>query len=210
MEGKIYSQDESLAHLLVEWQASGDRDKFANLWAHAASLIRQSVRVTLARANLRDPASADDAVSLVIDHIRRLPSGEVAQYDGERNAAGYLRWLAATRSKDVVRSRRRQQRRERPWPEQLEIADAANEPEDASQAGWAAEAMLALKNAIAELDERSQDVLMSHFEGERQADTARRLGVCPGTVTRIRQRAIERLRLVLQKDAQPWRPQQPR
>jgi RNA polymerase sigma factor (sigma-70 family) len=210
MRGKQISQGENLAHLLCEWQVSGDCDKFANLWAHAASLVRQSVRITLARAHIRDPASADDAVSLVMEHLRRLPSGEVTQYDHERDATNYLRWLAAMRAGDVIRRRRRQSRRERSWPEQWGFAPSVNEPEDASQAGWAAETILALKNAIAELDERSQDVLMSHFEGERQADTARRLGVCPGTVTRIRQRAVEKLRVALEKEGQGWRPPQPR
>jgi RNA polymerase sigma factor (sigma-70 family) len=51
-----------------------------------------------------------------------------------------------------------------------------------------------LHSAIAALDARSQEVVGCLLKGLTQAEIAKELGVCEGTVSRIRAKAIEQLR----------------
>jgi RNA polymerase sigma factor (sigma-70 family) len=200
--------DKMLAGLVDAWQAGGDGDALAILWGAAAPIVHKVARVTLAKSNIRDPAAVDDAVSLVMDYLRRLPSGAVAKYDCERSAANYLKWLATNRSRDVSRSRRRL--REKPWLGLPEIPAPSNKAGDANEATVCNEFVAALHQAIAKLDGRAQEVIKRHLAGERRARTASDLGVCEGTVTRIRQRAMAQLQAaLLEKDRGP-RPRQPR
>ncbi len=196
-----------LARLVDAWQAGGDGDALAILWAAAAPIVHRAARVTLAKSNIRDPAAIDDAVSLVMDHLRMLPGGAVAKYDCEQSAANYLKWLATNRSRDVIRSRRRQ--REKPWLGLPEIPAPSNEAGDANEATACSELVAALHQAIAKLDGRSREVIKRHLAGERQARVASDLGVCEGTVTRIRQRAMAQLQTMLLEQDRGHRPRQP-
>lgn len=196
-----FAYDETLASLIDKWQATGDADTFALLWSAAASTVCRSARLALARSDIRDPAAVEDAISLVLDHLRRLPEGAVAKYRQDRSAANYLSWLARQRAKDVIRGRRR--RREKVWPELPDVAappvDFVGAEEETTSRG---ELLAALADAVAALDERSRNVIQRHLAGDKQGRIAKDLGVCEGTVTRIRQRAMERLGGLLRKAGQ--------
>lgn len=67
-----------------------------------------------------------------------------------------------------------------------------------------------LNEAIKALEERSRLVIDRHLAGEPQAVTAKVLGVCEGTITRMRQRAIQRLRELLMEPAADLQRSKPR
>jgi len=62
----------SLSLLLLRWQASGDTGAFDTLVAQARRQVERVAERVLQQHGLRDPAALDDAVSLVLDHLRRL------------------------------------------------------------------------------------------------------------------------------------------
>lgn len=57
----------------MAWQRAGDHADFDALWAVASGLVTRSVRQTFLRAFCRDAASMDEAVALVMDHLRMAP-----------------------------------------------------------------------------------------------------------------------------------------
>lgn len=214
-----------LERLLRQWQESGREavlEQLIRVAAPAASCVIQGV---LRRRGIRDPHAVDDALALVFDHIRRLPgAGEgersVAPFvpvakAGDRGRA-FLHRLAKDRALDVARSRRRRARHVRTFSQldQLAtsrltggIADAPQGPissagdpaagEEMSAAAAAAESSRRLRAALARLSARDRQVIDLLLEGKNQAVIAHVLGVCEGTVSRIRRHAIDRLRTLL-------------
>ena len=67
-----------------------------------------------------------------------------------------------------------------------------------------------LHDAMKALDERSQLVIERYLASEPQIVTAKFLGISEGTVTRVRQRAIQRLRELLPEGATNPRTSKPR
>jgi RNA polymerase sigma factor (sigma-70 family) len=186
--------------LLLRWQQSGDHGDFAALWDVAARLTMQTVKQVFRRASCRDTASMDEAVALVMDHLRRLPSGKVTPFKAAGSGAAYLTWLAGRRAADVLRLRRLRARRLQRLADALPLITAVADGETERDA----QNRRALEDCIRQLDERSRLVLEAYLRGEPQARAAKAIGVAEGTVTRIRQRAIAELRRLLggQGDAQ--------
>jgi hypothetical protein len=107
MREAIFPDEKNTCSLLQAWQAGGAPDDFHQLWKGIKSMVESTVRKTLCRQGIRDPSAADEAISLVMGHLLRLPSGGVAKFDGNQSATGYLFWLSSRRCRDVTRSLRR-------------------------------------------------------------------------------------------------------
>ena len=207
-----------LSTLLLAWQSSGDDACLASLLAAARPLIERMALSTLRRHHVADPAAVDDAVSLVLDHLRRLPgssAGEriVARFAARRSARdgemaddvgqAYIIWLTRERALDVARSRRRLNRRTSCFSDLS--ADAtrrlASRDEDGAAVG-ASQAPLAamcsrLHDAIRLLEPRERTVIEMLLDGKTQVVIAHAIDVCEGTVSRLRSKAIASLRLFL-------------
>ena len=109
----------SLEALLLEWQATAEPRHLEALVAAARTLAEDVAGAALARCGIHDLSAVDEAVCLVLDHLRRLPGDDslgrhVARFaprttDGGRCAAadpgrGYLVRLSHDRALDVARS----------------------------------------------------------------------------------------------------------
>jgi RNA polymerase sigma factor (sigma-70 family) len=193
-----------LSELLVDWQATGDHSVLARLLDAGLPLIRLRVRQALAGMHVVDPWAIAEAVSLVLEHLRRLPLGEVAAF---RPGVGgsYIRWLSQARARDVARRHRvRQQRRRR-----LLSMAATSDPRCgrlSERLPTPLEDVLAkerserLALAVARLPRRQREVAHGLLEGKSQADLSRTLGICEGTVSRLRAKALERIREALRDE----------
>lgn len=201
----------SLDALLDAWQSTGDEQALESLLRAAVPIIEQSVRRALHATGIRDPAAADDAVALVLDHLRRLhgaAAGEarVAAFaaasderPGRSDTLAFLRLLARSRARDVARSHRRVARHVLPFSaidgktaDQLQAIVAlarADDPEPAP--------LERLHAAIGALEPRERTAISLRLEGKSLAVIAHVLGVCAGTASRIHARAVARLRAAL-------------
>ena len=207
----------SIESLLLEWQSRADEQCLEDLVKMIMPLLERVAARTLQRLGIRDRSAIDDTTALVFDHLRRLPS----QPPGERSVmpfaanrphnrpepgdsgAAYLHRLTHDRAIDVVRARRRRARHAAPvsefggaahisvyrWTE-FDAADdmAAADAESAS-----------LHQEIDRLEPRLRTVIAMLLEGKSQVAIANTLGVCEGTVSRLRVRAIDHLRRALAK-----------
>jgi RNA polymerase sigma factor (sigma-70 family) len=208
---------DDLEALLCAWQSTGSHAALEDL-IHAAEPVAVVVIArVLGQRGVRDPAAVDDALALVFNHLRRLPgvaAGEhaVTRFDPGRGLAAdhgraYLQRLAHDRAIDVARSRRREARRVSTFSA-LEAGSAAtlesrmiprvtpSEPEELDESGCGIDA--ALESALLQLDPREREVVRLLFEGKSQAVIAHVLGVCGGTVSRLRGRAIAKLQAAIQ------------
>jgi len=208
-DGGIAASPPSIATLLAGWQRSGDPHCFAVLAVAVRPVVESVALKVLRNRHIADRSAIDDVLSLVLDHLRRLPgaSGDdrrVARFrDGDpaiANGLAFIRVLARTRSLDVARGHRRRWRRMAP----LSLADdMQNRRVDWNSAdGQQAQDDIhqRLAAAIDRLDPRLRTVVELLLAGTSQADIARTLGVCEGTVSRDRGRAIARLRGLLAED----------
>jgi RNA polymerase sigma factor (sigma-70 family) len=209
MREAIFPDEKTTCRLLQAWQAGGGPDDFHQLWKGIKSMVESTVRKTLCRQGIRDPSAADEAISLVMGHLLRLPSGGVAKFDGNQSATGYLFWLSSRRCRDVTRSLRR--RREVSLSEvERRIAEPLVESHFDCGEDRHGGMINSLHDAMKALDERSQLVIERYLASEPQIITAKFLGISEGTVTRVRQRAIEKLRKLLPEVATNPRPSKPR
>ena len=206
--------DTELATLLCEWQTTGIHAALEDLIRSAKPIATVVIGRVLCQRGIRDPAARDDALALVFNHLRRLPgstAGEpsVAPFDPGRgritdHGRAYLQRLAHDRAIDVARRCRRQARREATFsalddvsasrlPEQASVSAAnpssAEKEEDEEQL---------LAGAMAGLDPREQQLVRMLLEGKSQAVIAHVLGVCEGTVSRMRCRVIAKLQTAIQ------------
>jgi len=191
--------------LLERWQASGDPAHLEVLVAAVREVVEDVAARTLVQCHVADRSAVDDVVSLVLDHLRRLPRGGeaergVARFRGDEVAVGrglaYIRLLARNRAIDVVRSPRR---RERHGPV-FSMLDASGRRtiatgHDAGEAN--ADDHERLLDAVARLEPALREVVELLLDGKSQTVIAHMLGVCEGTVSRMRTRAIGRLRDLL-------------
>lgn len=191
--------------LLERWQASGDPAHLEVLVAAVREVVEAVAARTLVQCHVADRSAVDDVVSLVLDHLRRLPRGgeaerRVACFRGDEVTVGrglaYIRLLARNRAIDVVRSRRR---RERHGPV-FSMLDASGRRtiaagHDAGEAN--ADDHERLLDAVARLEPSLREVVELLLDGKSQAVIAHMLDVCEGTVSRMRTRAIGRLRDLL-------------
>ena len=224
----------SIESRLVAWQSTGDSEHLESLIAAVLPLAEHAIAQTLRRQGVCDPSAIDDAISLVLDHIGRLPgsstfgtvvtrfdaghgygNGQSHHHDHNHNqrhgrhpphtdpGQAYILWLARNRAADVARERRRQLRRSVPFSlldgtVEVEVkrrAAPATGTADASDP--CCEAAHRLNEVIARLVPRQRAVIELLREGKSQVVIAHALGVCEGTVSRLRQRAIGELKRLL-------------
>jgi len=202
---------DTAAHLLLRWQETGCSAAFAALVRTVAPDVTRTAVAELRRRGVRDLTAIDEVVALVLDHLRRLSAsgpGErsVVKFSLQRShphggrdrdaAAVYLAQLARGRTIDVVRRRRRA--RAVPFSqlddgERLAVAtlpcvDARLDRDDDAER---------LRAAARRLGPRERSLVELLLAGKSQAVIAHVLGVSAGTVSRLRQRAIESLRRLL-------------
>lgn len=194
--------------LLAAWQASGDPARLELVVTAVRQVIEAVATRTLARCHVADRSAVDDVVSLVLDHIRRLPCGAAAErpvavFRGYESAGGrglaYIRLLSRNRAIDVVRSRRRHERHGAVFSALDDDGRRAVAAEAVKDAAGAATADIheRLLDAVTRLEPPLRDVVQLLLDGKSQTVIAHMLDVCDGTVSRLRRRAIDRLRHLL-------------
>jgi len=204
---------DDLEVLLCAWQSTGSHAALEDLIHAAEPVAALVIARVLRQRSIRDPAALDDAVALVFNHLRRLPGpaeGEhaVAPFDPTRGAAAdhgraYLQRLAHDRAIDVARSRRREARRVATFSA-LEPGSLATFTHRAvmqvtsSESEESEEAGCMIEEALPQLAPREREVVRLLIEGKSQAVIAHVLGVCGGTVSRLRRRAIAKLQAAIQ------------
>ncbi|MFN9367565.1 MAG: sigma-70 family RNA polymerase sigma factor [Planctomycetia bacterium] len=189
--------------LLDRWQATADHSWFELLLRAVTPPVREVARRVLCRHGVRDPGAVDDAMSLVFNHLRRLaaaagPERRVAPFEPQRSSlpgdgdagVAYVVWLTRERALDVARRQQRHSRRCR----QLDDAAAANLQACPASGAEDVEQTTLLRAAMARLPPRDRLVCELLLAGRSQAVIAGLLGLCEGTVSRIRQRVIRTLR----------------
>lgn len=200
--GGGHASVEDVTGLILRWQAGHDPDELAALVKLVREPLTRVVSRTLRRCGIHDPAACDEAVGLVMEQIFRLGTddGRHRPPAFSRSRLGraaaidpgwaFLHVAARSRARDVARAARRRARR---------VADylaATPRPADAKRDAADVDPER-FRAAIAALDARSRQVVMLLLEGKSQAVIAHVLGVCEGTVSRIRAEAIRRLRAIL-------------
>jgi RNA polymerase sigma factor (sigma-70 family) len=203
---------------LLEWQSTADNRRLEILIEESRSLLERVAKRTLRRHGITDPSAVEDAISLVFDHLRRLPGshsgdrqvalffpGHLPRSRGSGGDAGsaYLQWLARDRAVDVVRKHRRQVRRAMPFSRlDGRAADGLwnhADPEESPsiEATEMTERCHRLHAAIGALEPRLRTVVELLLDGKSQAVIADVLDVCEGTVSRLRVRAIAELKRLM-------------
>lgn len=207
-----HAASHDIAHALQAWQETADKFWLEHLIRDTRPRLESAARGVLRRLQISDWSAVDDALALVFDHLRRLPfvsAGErsVARFDtsrtvGERSGdpgLAYLVWLAHERALDVARQRRRQATRCRLFAAthratlfdhtDFELSADADEPE--------CDAAARLHAALSKLEPRLCTVVELLLDGKSQAMIAHVLGVCDGTVSRMRSKAIAELKRLM-------------
>ena len=198
------SSTAGIGRLLDRWQATNDPEQLA-VRVGAVRPMVEAVAVRVLRSRrIKDQSAVDDVLSLVLDHLRRLPGGQ----EGERPVAlfrgadpgsdrggRFIRLLARNRSLDVARSHRRH------WRHECSFTSAGDtvrfslvSHDDAARQAAEADIHDRLAAAIGRLEPELQAVVQMLLDGKSQAVIAHVLGVCPGTVSRARRRAMAKLR----------------
>lgn len=201
-----------LEALLCDWQTTANHESLEQLIRLAMPGVLLVVGRVLWQHGIRDPGAVDDAVALVLNHLRRLPGvaeGDpaVARFDPARGTAAdhgrsYLKRLAHDRALDVARRRRREGRRMATFSS-LDDVDGAAIPARISAANDESGetpdlAHGLLHEAVSELEPREQTLVQLLLEGKSQVVIAHVLGVCEGTVSRLRGRVIAKLQAAIQ------------
>lgn len=200
----------SITTLLLEWQATADERHLESLLRMSSELLWQTARSMLVRCGVADPAAADDAVALVLDHVRRLPGTvanerQVARFRPRRSVRSndpgeaYLIWLSKERARDVARRHRSRARHMQPLSTVEPSSSLTPLQSLLGRSGTDADDLVRLEQAIDGLKERQATVIRMLITGENQARIAAELNVCEGTVSRLRNRAIAVLRHRLTK-----------
>lgn len=194
----------SVAALIDRWQSAHDGTALADLVDLIRAPLARIVAHTLRRQGVRDPGACEDAWALVLEHLARLGGADgprrVEGFDACRTSRGgtvdpgwiYVRCVARSRARDIARDRRRRDRHARAL---VGIAPQAVAPSAHDESSGAA--VERLQAAASRLDAQSRQVVMLLLDGKSQAVIAHVLGVCEGTVSRIRARAITKLRAIL-------------
>jgi RNA polymerase sigma factor (sigma-70 family) len=200
--------------LVLAWQRTADPDCFRALVTKVVPLVERVAGCTLRRHGILDPTARDDVVSLVLDHLRRLPGapqGERAvapfvassQRHAEKGDPGeaYVLWLSRDRAHDVARSRRRHSRHamlfsqlDRPSQHRVELSMAVRQTSASQPLDDLCDR---LRAAVEHLPQRERSVIELLLSGKSQTVIADMIHVCEGTVSRLRSRAIAALRDLL-------------
>lgn len=203
-----------IANLLLDWQSMGRPDQLEAVVTAIRPLVERMAAATLQRRGIPDPFAIDEALSLVLDHLRRLPgspSGEppVARFASSRDGycrtsqadpgRAYILWLARERAADVARARHRQARHVVVFSQlepttivHLKTCAASGDPTAST-----GDLCTQLHEAIGMLPPRERMVIELLLEGKSQTVISHMIGVCEGTVSRLRSRATAQLRALL-------------
>lgn len=197
----------SLGSLLEGWQETGDPDRLAVLVVAVRPVVEAvAVRVLRSR-RIVDRSAVEDVVSLVLDHLRRLPRGlegerAVAMFRGDAPGSDrggvFIRLLTRNRSLDVARNHRRHRRHECPFTAAAdEVRQSLVHRRAAARHDAEADTRDRLAAAIDRLEPDLRTVVELLLDGKSQAVIAHVLGVCEGTVSRVRSRAVAKLRALM-------------
>jgi RNA polymerase sigma factor (sigma-70 family) len=200
---------------LLDWQTTGDSNCLTLLVEMILPLAGQTAKSKLRRLGIHDPSAVDETISLLLDHLRRLPNSAthertVARFVPRRDTScacslidsgrAYIVWLTRERAADVARARRRRSRHttvfsllDTRMTSRLQESVASD---DAICDGMTSQADLCLRlhDAIVRLPAPERLLIELLLEGKTQAAIAHVLDVCEGTVSRLRMRAIATLR----------------
>jgi len=211
--GEQRASSGGVAAQIIAWQTNGSEAVLESLLRCVMPRLESVIQRVLRRRGIRDASAIDDTLSLVLDHLRRLPGCE----DGERDVArfaprlpvaggvargdagiAYLVQLANSRAIDVAR--RRQRRATRVFSEIGSLDGTAFEATIIGDDPIGA-ASPKLRDTIAEsaarLEPRQRLLIELLLAGKSQAMIAHVLEVAEGTVSRLRLKAIESLRQIL-------------
>ena len=201
-----------IADALRAWQETADESWLAHVITHTLPRLEHAARSVLRRLHISDWSAVDDTLSLVFDHLRRLPApmpGErtVARFVNHRDTRhsvgdpglAYLVWLAHERAFDVARQRKREATRRMRFMNLGHVPHVDGTGIDAHTNADEVESDVTarLPDAVALLEPRLRSVVELLLEGKSLAVIAHVLGVCEGTVSRLRTRAIAELRRLL-------------
>jgi len=207
----------TIADLLVSWQETGDEAHLERLLAAVRPILEQVAGSELHRQHVADPAAIEEAVSLVLDHLRRLPAAgatdrTVARFlprrtgDGADAGLAYVRWLAKERARDVIRASRRRARHTKPFSlldatghDRLRAVAAPSHTDADDPTAAGVDRVDRLRAALRHLEPRLATVLGMLLEGKSQTVIATTMQVSEGTVSRMRVRAIEQVRRALRQ-----------
>jgi RNA polymerase sigma factor (sigma-70 family) len=199
-----------LTTLLHAWQRSGNTRALEQLIDAARPVATNVIARVLVGRGIRDPDAIDDALALVFDHLRRLPGATPEQRvspfaprrrGGDRGRA-FVHRLAQDRALDVARGCWRRARQAVAFSQ---LSPAATARAEATLADGVAPvngpsadvAAARVRAAVQRLERRDREVVTLVLAGHSQVAIAAALGVCAGTVSRLRRRALERLRALL-------------
>jgi len=215
--------DDAFGRLLLRWQDDRDQKAFEDLVASSRSLVTSVARRTLRGASLDPGSLIDDLVSLILDHLRRLPAQHHTgantptpertvrpfQPDPRKPNAGrrYLVWLTQRRAKDIARRERRDQRRCRCYtasdPHQVRVAimQASSDQQAAARSQALQDDCLAwIQEMLAFYDPADRLLMEMVLEGKTLGAIAHVLDCSKGTASRRRQRIEQSLREAVQTD----------
>ena len=207
----IHTDPASITPNLVEWQATGEEPCLEQVWRIASPIGHRMITASLHRLGIFDPSAIDDALSLVLDHLRRLPETStsdslVAQFTPRVEThctqgfadpgLAFIIWLSRKRAADVARAWRRRKRHATVFSLLDQQTTKRVHASAATSADEASSAVLCLRlhEAIPHLPPRERLVIEMLLEGKSQEVIAHVLDVCAGTVSRLRARAIAMLR----------------
>jgi len=215
----LQAQENQLGHLLFAWQQHGLAGDFEKFLVYALPVIEGTVRQQLTHLNqLADQALADEALALVLDHLRRLPTcvdkppgitrGQLPSSTAERpvscfrlsvdvanSGERYLTWLTQRRTVDTIRRCQRERQRCRNFSAlaqgQLARAQAANERglrREAQQTEINDNRLAWIQRMLAELSPPDRLLMELVLKGKTLVVISHVLDCAEGTVSRRRKR----------------------
>lgn len=214
----LVHNDDAFGRLLLRWQDEQDEKAFEELVTTSRLLVASTARRAL-RGVCRDGILMEEVVSLVLNHLRRLPFHHQAvahTLNGERtvrpfrailqkpNAGSrYLVWLTQRRAMDIARRARRDQRGCRCFtaskPHHVAAAIMQAACDQQAVAGLQAvkdDRLEWIQKMFALLDPADRLLMEMVLEGKTLATIAHMLDCSEGTVSRRRQRIEQSLRKI--------------
>jgi len=215
-------QLDQYAQLLLQWQDRQSDDALSELLRSARPLIEAVARQALHDVGVGANNFLDDTLSLVADHLRRLPRSPLPGAESQRDGSArkqprvmafaprpgqtnsgrrFLTWLTRRRAAEVARRHRRRRHLAGSFSEcnpdrlQKAVADAAfNQFADRESQQRQHERIDWLYSMLNRLEPHDRLLMELILEGKTLAVIAHVLGCCEGTVCRRRQRIEEWLR----------------
>jgi len=196
----------SVSLLLLRWQETGSHAAFERLVDFVRPQVERVAAQALRRLGVEDGNAVDDAVALVLDHLRRLPGPGDAERCVARFAPkqrqqpadpgrGFVSRLAQDRAVDVVRTRWRH--RSVPFSQLEAVEGRGFEETIAGDTGRGSPLIDRVRAVTGQLEPRQRTLVDLLLEGKTQAVIAHVLGISAGNVSRLRARTLADLRTLL-------------